>query len=84
MALLLDQYEADWSALWWLRLDGAAELVGEGAPGFDAALGALVKKYPQYDHTPLFRPSAPPTLIAVAPLRITSWAASADVVDFLG
>ena len=84
VALLLDQYEADWSALWWLRFDGAAELVGERGMGFDAALGALMKKYPQYDHTPLFRPGAPPTLIAVGQLRVTSWAASADVVDFLG
>ena len=84
VALLLDQYEADWSALWWLRLDGEAELVNEWGAGFDSALGALMKKYPQYDHTPLFRPGAPPTLISVGKLRATSWAASADVVDFLG
>jgi PPOX class probable F420-dependent enzyme len=83
VALLLDQYEADWSGLWWLRLDGAAKPVGETEPGFAAGLGALLKKYPQYAETPPFRPDAPPTLIAVSPLRTTSWAASADVVDFL-
>jgi PPOX class probable F420-dependent enzyme len=84
VSLLLDQYEADWSALWWLRIDGVAEVVDEKGVGFDAALGALMKKYPQYDHTPLFRPGSRPTLIAVGQLRVTSWAASADVVDFLG
>jgi PPOX class probable F420-dependent enzyme len=84
VALLLDQYDADWSALWWLRLDGKAELVGEHDVGFDTALGSLVKKYPQYEHTPLFQHGAPPTLIAVGQLRVRSWAASADVVDFLG
>ena len=84
VALLLDQYDADWSALWWLRLEGKAELVGEHDAGFDTALGALVTKYPQYEHTPLFHRGAPPTLIAVGPIRVTSWAASADVVDFLG
>lgn len=83
VALLLDQYEADWTGLWWLRLDGAAEAVGEGAPGFGAALAALGKKYPQYLDTPALRPEAPPTLIVVSPLRTTSWAASPDVADFL-
>jgi len=83
VALLLDQYEADWSGLWWLRLDGAAEAVGEGAPGFGAALAALGKKYPQYAHTPALRPEAPPTLIAFSPRRTTSWAASPDIADFL-
>jgi len=84
VALLLDQYEADWTGLWWLRLDGRAELVGPGGLGFDSALTALAKKYPQYAHTPLVRPGAPPTLIAVGSLRPASWAASADVTDFLG
>jgi PPOX class probable F420-dependent enzyme len=84
VALLLDQYEADWSALWWLRIDGMAEAFGEGGPGFGAGLAALTKKYPQYAETPPFRPGAPPTLIAVSPLRTTSWAASAEVADFLG
>src|SRR5262245_18838386 len=77
VALLLDQYETDWSALWWLRLDGEAELVDEHGFGFHAALGALMKKYPQYDYTPLFRPGTTPLLIAVGRLRVASWAASA-------
>jgi PPOX class probable F420-dependent enzyme len=84
VALLLDQYESDWSGLWWLRLEGRAAVVAPGEAGFDAALAALAKKYPQYARVPLLQPGLPPTLIAVAPDRTTSWAASADVVDFLG
>jgi PPOX class probable F420-dependent enzyme len=77
VALLLDRYEADWSALWWLRVDGAAAVVeGEGAPGVAAAAAALRRKYPQYEETPLFR-DARPTLLAIEPRRITSWAAEA-------
>jgi PPOX class probable F420-dependent enzyme len=83
-ALLLDQYESDWSGLWWLRVEGRAAPVAPGEPGFDAAIAALAKKYPQYERVPLLQPGAPPTLIAVTLERLTSWAASADVVDFLG
>jgi PPOX class probable F420-dependent enzyme len=76
VALLLDRYEADWSALWWLRIDGAAEIVtGAAAPGVADAAAALRRKYPQYAATPLFRGGAP-LLLAVEPRRITSWAAS--------
>ena len=76
VALLLDHYAADWSALWWVRIDGAAAVVaGERAAGVADAAAALRDKYPQYDDTPLFR-DAEPTLLAVEPRRITSWAAS--------
>jgi len=85
VALLLDQYEADWSALWWLRVDGVGEVVeGVGAPGAADAAAALRKKYPQYADTKLFRdPAETATLLAIEPRRIRSWAASADVFDFL-
>jgi PPOX class probable F420-dependent enzyme len=83
VALLLDQYEADWSALWWLRVEGNAQVVGPGAPGFEAAAEALRKKYPQYRRTGLFRTGAAPTLLALQPKRITSWAASSELIEFL-
>jgi PPOX class probable F420-dependent enzyme len=83
VAVLLDQYEADWSGLWWLRIEGRAELVGSGAAAFGPALEALCKKYPQYAATPPLRPGTRPTLIAVTPGRTTSWAASPDIADFL-
>ena len=83
VSLLLDQYDADWSALWWLRADGDAQVASEGAPGFAAAAEALRRKYPQYRRTALFRPGAAPALIALEPKRIASWAASAELVEFL-
>ena len=83
VALLLDQYEADWSALWWLRAEGNAQVVGPGAPGFEAAAAALRKKYSQYRRTALFRTGAAPVLLALQPKRITSWAASSELIEFL-
>jgi PPOX class probable F420-dependent enzyme len=83
VVLLLDQYEADWSALWWLRADGDAQVALHSAPGFEAAAEALRKKYPQYRQTALFRAGAAPALLALEPKRITSWAASAELVEFL-
>ena len=81
VALLLDRYEADWSALWWLRVDGAGAVVeGEGAPGVAEAAAALRRKYPQYEKTSLFRDGRP-TLLAIEPRRITSWAASEASID---
>ena len=81
VALLLDHYDADWSALWWLRIDGVAGVVeGDGAAGVPDAAAALRRKYPQYEETPLFRDPVP-TLLALEPRRVTSWAASEAAVD---
>ncbi|GAA5083092.1 PPOX class probable F420-dependent enzyme [Thermocatellispora tengchongensis] len=49
VCLLTDHYDDDWSALWWVRADGRAEVV----PREPAALEALAAKYPQYrERTP--------------------------------
>jgi PPOX class probable F420-dependent enzyme len=51
-SLLVDEYGEDWSALWWVRLDGLAKVVSDRAEAA-AAIAALVAKYPQYaDHPP--------------------------------
>jgi PPOX class probable F420-dependent enzyme len=65
-SLLVDHYEEDWSSLWWVRVDGAAEVLQS-----DGALDALAAKYPQYRAE---RPAGP--LIAIAPERWRSWVAS--------
>src|SRR5262245_34127162 len=83
VALLLDQYDADWSALWWLRAEGEAQVVGEGVPGFTVAAQALRRKYPQYHTTPVFRPDTTPALITFEPKRIASWAAGNELAEFL-
>lgn len=47
-SVLVDHYEDDWAALWWVRADGAArEVDPRGAEG-RRALGRLEARYPGY------------------------------------
>ena len=48
VCLLIDHYEEDWRALWWVRVDGRASLVEQADDDFDDALASLGAKYPQY------------------------------------
>lgn len=73
VSLLLDRYDADWARLWWIRIDGRAEVVRGEAP---EAVAALRDKYPQYSSTAVLR--GPPTLLAIEPQRISSWCAGRD------
>lgn len=77
VSLLLDHYDDDWSRLWWLRVDGEAEIV-QAASASDkqlvAAVRALEAKYPQYNRTAVLR--EPATMIAIRPLRLVSWRAA--------
>lgn len=50
-ALLVDHYDDDWSALWWVRLDGIARVVTDPDER-GRALALLAAKYPQYQRTP--------------------------------
>ena len=69
-SLLVDHYEEDWGALWWVRVDGAAAIVNEGAE-HEQAVAALVAKYAQYADVP---PTGP--VIAIATERWRGWAAA--------
>lgn len=62
--LLVDHYEDDWSALWWVRLDGNARVVADPAERARART-LLAAKYPQYAATP-----PPGDVIA---LEVTAW-----------
>ena len=42
------RYDEDWSRLWWVRADGAAEILEAGGT-WAAAWAALNDKYPQYE-----------------------------------
>lgn len=64
VAVLVDHYEQNWSRLWWVRLDGAAQVLDEG-PTVERAIELLVAKYPQYRR----EPPTPPVLA----VRIESW-----------
>lgn len=63
VSLLADHYEDDWNALWWVRADGTALVT-------DAAVDALVEKYPQYQE---IRPAGPTIVVHVT--KWTGWAA---------
>jgi PPOX class probable F420-dependent enzyme len=68
VAVLVDHYDEDWTALWWVELQGtAATLEGEAA---EAALDALAGRYPPYRAA---RPPGP--VVAVTPRRWAWWSA---------
>jgi PPOX class probable F420-dependent enzyme len=69
VSLLVDHYEDDWSALWWARADGTAEIHYSGE---EMAVGyfELRRKYPQYQRVALDGP-----VITVNVRRWSGWQA---------
>jgi PPOX class probable F420-dependent enzyme len=67
VSLLVDHYEDDWAKLWWVRVDGVAEVVTDDARRSEL-LPPLVAKYPAYRDD---LPAGPVLLIDVR--RTTSW-----------
>jgi PPOX class probable F420-dependent enzyme len=47
VSLLVQHWDEDWSALWWVRADGLAT-VTDAPSAVDRAVGLLREKYPQY------------------------------------
>ena len=66
VSVLVDQYDEDWSRLWWVRADGAAT-VHDSSP---AARELLAAKYPQYSGVPLDGP-----FLHIAVARWSDWSA---------
>lgn len=69
VSVLVDHYDDDWTRLWWVRVDGAAHLLGDGAET-ERALGRLAGRYPQYRRA---RPEGP--VVAISMERISGWSA---------
>ena len=65
--LVVDNYEEDWRALWWVRARGTARILSRGDE-WDRALELLAQKYPQYRTAP---PPGPVVAIDIA--RVVSW-----------
>lgn len=65
--LVVDEYDEDWTRLWWVRARGRARVVVE-ADERDAALGLLRTKYPQYAST-----SDPGLVVAIEVGTIAGW-----------
>ena len=70
-SVLVDHYDDDWAALWWVRVDGSAEVLAADDPRARDGVDALVAKYPQYQAD---RPAGP--ALAVRCERWTSWSAT--------
>ena len=62
--LLIDEYDDDWTRLWWVRLDGTAR-VADSASEVTLAMNALTTKYAQYMHVAIPGP--------VIALEIAAW-----------
>jgi PPOX class probable F420-dependent enzyme len=73
VAVIVDHYEEDWSRLWWVRLDGKAEVLESGDER-EHALALLRSKYEQYRAQP---PTGP--VIAVRVERLTGWSAGSPL-----
>jgi PPOX class probable F420-dependent enzyme len=81
VCLLLDRYDADWSRLWWIRVDGSARVVRIADPESGehaAAVAGLRAKYPQYARVALFRDT--PTLLRIEVSRLRSWCAGPEAL----
>jgi PPOX class probable F420-dependent enzyme len=71
VALLIDQYEDDWTQLWYVLIRGKAKLIPKSAQKEHArAIRKLRDKYPQYA-LGMLADDAP--IIRITPERITSW-----------
>jgi PPOX class probable F420-dependent enzyme len=67
VSFLVDEYDEDWSRLWWVRVDGPASTHHSGEIR-EGAIEALAAKYPQYAER---QPEGP--VIAISQDRITGW-----------
>jgi PPOX class probable F420-dependent enzyme len=68
--LVVDHYDDDWTALWWVRVSGQGRVIDRG-PEPDAAVDLLATKYGQYrDH----RPAGPALVIDIT--QIVGWQAT--------
>ena len=73
VAVIVDHYEDDWHALWWVRADGTGHVLDADDPQGRDAIALLVARYPQYREQP---PRGP--VVAIDVMRWSSWSASGD------
>ncbi len=72
--LLLDDYTADWQNLWWVRIEGRAELMQPTTADGAAIAVRLLDKYPQYNDPALMFGQS--TFLGFQATKITAWAQS--------
>jgi PPOX class probable F420-dependent enzyme len=69
VALVVDDYDEDWTRLWWVRARGTARMVRDD-PERNRALGLLAHKYHQYVDAP---PDGP--VVAIDIIDLSGWRA---------
>ena len=67
VTVLIDQYAEDWTQLWWVRLDGNADLVPAGTQPHGKGWDLLATKYAQYRR--------PPTSGVMITVEVLTWRA---------
>jgi PPOX class probable F420-dependent enzyme len=70
VTLLIDEYDEDWTKLWYILIRGKCDLLSLDEER-KRALDLLRKKYPQYASRELLPEDA--QVIRIAPERIVSW-----------
>ena len=70
VSLLVDHYDDDWSALWWVRADGTATVTDDEAV-LGRARDTLGARYPQHREQP---PEGPAIVVEIR--RWSGWSAS--------
>jgi PPOX class probable F420-dependent enzyme len=73
VAVLVDHYDDDWGALWWVRADGTGRVLDADEPEGRDAIARLAARYPQYREQP-----PPGPVVAIDVQRWTSWSAAGD------
>ncbi|BCK54542.1 PPOX class F420-dependent oxidoreductase [Nocardia wallacei] len=74
-SVLADEYDEDWTRLWWVRLDGAARILTEPADRAEP-IAWLTAKYPQYQGN---RPQGPVIRIDAETVRGWSYSDGGDL-----
>ena len=69
VALLVDQYDEDWTRLWYVLVRGEAALVSSPVER-ERAIQRLRAKYPQYDQG-MLDDDAP--VLRITPVRVVAW-----------
>ena len=68
VAVVMDEYDEDWTRLAWVLIQGTAEIV-EAGERHEGGVRLLGDKYPQYRNMPVEqRP-----MVVITPTHITSW-----------
>jgi PPOX class probable F420-dependent enzyme len=68
VSVLVDHYDEDWNALWWVRADGRGRVLAPEQPEAREAIARLRERYPQQ--------SAEGTVLAVDVERWRGWSAA--------